>query len=88
MIQLMIMLCHQYPRIRKSAASKLFETLLSFSDEIFESDEDNEECTQLLCETNWDQALDIIKPIRNRICDLTKTPQPKPIKPKPEATKK
>lgn len=84
MVQLMIMLCHQYPRIRKTTASKLFEALINFTDEIFENDEDNEECTNLLTETNWDQPLDIIRPIRNRICELTKTPQPvKIVKPSP-----
>lgn len=80
MVQLMIMLCHAYPRIRKTVASKLFEVLLNYN-EIFESEEDNDECTRLLTETNWDQALDVIRPIRNRICDLTKTPKPVITKP-------
>ena len=80
MVQLMIMLCHAYPRIRKTVASKLFEVLLNYN-EIFESEEDNDECTRLLTETNWDQTLDLIRPIRNRICDLTKTPKPVIAKP-------
>jgi len=75
MIQLMIMLCHPYPRIRKTCASKLFEALLNYG-EMFESEQDNDECTQLLTDTNWDQAIDVIRPIRNRLCDLTKTPKP------------
>ncbi len=79
MIQLSIMLCHPYPRIRKTVASKLFEALLNYG-EIFENEQDNDECTLLLTETNWDQSTEIIRPIRNRICDLTKTPKPVLVK--------
>ena len=75
MVQLMIMLCHQFPRIRKTAASKLFEALINYS-EIFESEAENDDCITLLTETDWDQSVEIIRPIRNRICDLTKTPKP------------
>lgn len=75
MLQLMIMLCHQYPRIRKTAAAKLFEALISMPD-LFDSEADNDECYTLLTDTDWDQSIDIIRPIRNRICDLTKTPKP------------
>lgn len=76
MIQLMVLLCHQYPRVRKSTASKLFEALINYTDEIFEREEDYDECVQLLTDTLWDQAVVNIRPIRNRICDLTKTPKP------------
>ena len=76
MVQLVIMLCHQYPRVRKITAGKLFEALINYTDELFENDEAYEECVALLTDTNWDQSLDIIRPIRNRICDLTKTPKP------------
>lgn len=76
MIQLMIMLCHQYPRVRKITASKLFEALINYTDEIFKSDEDYEECVTILTETNWDQATEKIRPIRNKLCDLTNTPKP------------
>lgn len=75
MIQLMIMLCHKYPRIRKAAASKLYESLLN-DPEIVSQEENLDETITLLTETDWDQALDIIKPIRNRICDLSNTPRP------------
>ena len=82
MIQLMIMLCHQYPLVRKAAATKLFEALINYTELIFDNDDEaNEECVQLLTETNWDQPVDKIRPIRNRICDLTKTPKPVLTKP-------
>lgn len=75
MIRLMIQLCHQYSRIRKVTASKLFEALINLVD-LFQSDEDNAECIALLTETDWDQPMSVIRPIRNRLCELTNTPKP------------
>lgn len=87
MSQLMILLCHQYARIRRATASKLFEGLINYPD-IFDNDDDNNECVTLLSETDWDQAVDKLRPTRNRICDLTKTPKPvlKKTIPTPAAT--
>lgn len=75
--QLMIMLCHQYPRVRKSTAQRLFEALINYPD-VFEAeaDADADECTTLLSETDWDQSVDKCREVRNRLCDLTKTPRP------------
>ena len=75
MIQLSIMLCHQYAIIRKNTASKLFETLINYPD-LFETPEENDECVVLLTETIWDKPVIELRPVRNRICDLTKTPKP------------
>jgi tubulin-specific chaperone D len=75
MIQLMIMLCHQYPIVRKTTASKLFECIMSYPD-IFDKEEENDECVTLLVDTVWDEPVVNLRPIRNRICDLTKTPKP------------
>ena len=75
MSHLMIMLCHGYPIIRKTVASKLFEALFQYA-HFFDSAEDNDECVQLLTETVWDQPLDTVRPVRNRICELTKTKKP------------
>jgi tubulin-specific chaperone D len=76
MTQLMIMLCHQYPRVRKATASRLFESLINYADEMFDTEQDYDECVGLLTETNWDLPIDSLRPIRNKICDLTKTPKP------------
>jgi hypothetical protein len=75
MIQLSIMLCHQYAIIRKNTASKLFESLINYPD-LFETPEENDECVLLLTETIWDKPVVELRPIRNRICDLTRTPKP------------
>ena len=76
--QLMLMLCHQYPRVRKSTSSKLFELLLNLRDfsSLFDTEEDYVECMSLLSDTDWDETLDRVRTVRNKICDLTKTPKP------------
>ena len=75
MVQLMIMLCHQYPIVRKTTATKLFECIVSYPD-LFEKDEDNDECVTLLVDTVWDEPVVQLRSVRNRICELTKTPKP------------
>lgn len=82
--QLMIMLCHQYPRIRKTAAQRLFEALINYPD-MFEVDAESDECMTLLSETDWDQPVEKIRETRNKLCDLTKTPKPVLKKPAPSA---
>ncbi len=44
MIRLVIMFCHQYPRVRKLTAS-LFGLLIDYTDELSESDEAYKEYT-------------------------------------------
>lgn len=61
--------------MRKTTASKLFETIISYPD-LFETEEENDECVGLLCDTVWDEPVVKLRPIRNKICDLTKTPKP------------
>ncbi len=75
MIQLMIMLCHQYPIVRKTTASRLFECIILYP-EMFDNEEDSDECVTLLEDTVWDEPVVNLRPIRNRICDLTRTPKP------------
>jgi hypothetical protein len=82
MFQMMLMLCHQYPRVRKYTAAKLFEMFMNVIDQesgggLFESEEAYAECTSLLTDTDWSEPLEGgVRDARNRICDLTKTPKP------------
>jgi hypothetical protein len=62
-------------KIRKATASRLYETILNYAD-LIPLEENYDEAVLLMTETDWDQHLDIIRPIRNRICDLTNTPKP------------
>jgi len=47
----MILLCHAYPIVRKTTATKLYEAILMYPGVI--SDESVDEVTSLLIETLW-----------------------------------
>ncbi|XP_059170269.1 tubulin-specific chaperone D-like isoform X2 [Physella acuta] len=66
---LMILLCHKYPRVRKTTSDKLYEALLTYEDVV--SEENTTEIMTVLSETSWD-ALDMadIRDKRNTLCDL------------------
>jgi len=49
--QLMILLCHAYPIVRKTTATKLYEAILTYPGVI--PDECVDEVTSLLVETLW-----------------------------------
>jgi len=51
LMQLMIMLCHTYPIVRKTTATKLYEAILMYPGVI--ADESIDEVTSLLIETLW-----------------------------------
>lgn len=75
---LSIMLCHRYPRIRRDVASKLFTAVVSFDGIV--SEESLDEITVLLTETDWGDSVEIVRPIRNQLCDHLKISRPKQIK--------
>ncbi|CAH1795099.1 unnamed protein product, partial [Owenia fusiformis] len=74
--QLVVLLCHKYPRVRKVTANKLYESLLTYDDVI----DNQDEVMMTLSETNWDDELDVVRPIRNQLCELMSIPTPKLIK--------
>jgi hypothetical protein len=73
--QLMIFLCHTFPRVRRTAADQLYLTLLTF-DEIVEDYMIGDQVAAILTECVWEDPLDIVRPERNRICALLGIPQP------------
>ena len=79
LVQLSIFLCHKFPRVRKVTANKLFEALLTYSEVV--PDEDKlDEINSILSDTNWDQNLETLRPIRNKLCKLLDIPEPAVIK--------
>lgn len=80
LVQLAIFLCHKFPRIRKVTANKLFEALLTFADRTIVPEENLDEVNTLLSDTDWDQSIENIRPIRNQLCDLMGVPAPAIIK--------
>lgn len=75
---LSIFLCHRFPRVRKVTATKIYEALLSYEDVIPESSLD--EAMNLLSDTNWDDSVNTLRPIRNNFCELCGISPPKIIK--------
>ncbi|GFR29007.1 tubulin-specific chaperone D [Trichonephila clavata] len=72
--KLVIFLCHRFPRIRKVTANKLYEAFITY--DVVE-EEVVDEVTELLCETDWNQALEVLRPIRNTLCEKLGLEPPK-----------
>jgi len=82
MVQLSIFLCHKYPRIRKSTATKLFEAL-QINPHLIEDENDDklEEIDKILGQTTWDiSTVDQLRPLRNKLCELLGVPPPALVK--------
>lgn len=73
--RLVIFLCHRFPRIRKVTANKLYEAFITY--DVLEDEEVMDEITNLLCETDWNESLDLLRPIRNKICEKLGLEPPK-----------
>ncbi|XP_039269527.2 tubulin-specific chaperone D-like [Styela clava] len=74
--QLLRMLCHVYPKVRRSTATQLYESVLTYDDLV--SDMDNLETVMtILSETVWDSPVDALRPIRNELCPYFSVAVPK-----------
>jgi len=80
LVQLSIFLCHKFPRVRKSTAEKMYEALLTFSENDIIPDENLEEVMELLSDTQWDDSVEKLRLIRNKICELAGVPAPTVLK--------
>jgi tubulin-specific chaperone D len=56
--------------IRKSAALKFYESMLLYGDTTDVPEENLDEISNILMETDWTQPLNEVRPIRNQLCDL------------------
>eukprot|EP00794_Sanderia_malayensis_P017380 gene17380-19119_t len=74
--QLMVFLCHKYPKLRRTTAEKLYTALLTFDDVVLEDNLDP--VLSILTETDWDGQIVELKEQRNIICDLLGVAKPKP----------
>ncbi|XP_048222175.1 tubulin-specific chaperone D [Perognathus longimembris pacificus] len=83
LLQLLLLLCHPFPVIRKAAASQLYEMVLMYSGVV--SDDAVDEVMLVLSDTAWDAKLPAVREQRNRLCDLLAVPRPQLV-PKPVAT--
>nr|XP_045015131.1 tubulin-specific chaperone D [Jaculus jaculus] len=80
LLQLLLLLCHPFPVIRKTTASQVYEMVLTSSDAV---DIDVlEEVMAVLNDTAWDGEISVVRGQRNRLCDLFGVPRPQLV-PKP-----
>ncbi|XP_053767028.1 tubulin-specific chaperone D isoform X2 [Desmodus rotundus] len=82
LLQLLLLLCHPFPVIRRTTASQVYETLLTYSDTVGADVLD--EVMAVLSSTAWDAELNLVRAQRNHLCDLLGVPRPQLV-PKPTA---
>ncbi|XP_036125871.1 tubulin-specific chaperone D isoform X1 [Molossus molossus] len=82
LLQLLLLLCHPFPVIRKTTAGQVYEMLLTYSDVVGADVLD--EVMAVLSDTAWDTELPLVRVQRNRLCDLLGVPRPQLV-PKPVA---
>uniref|UniRef100_A0A8C9YEG7 Tubulin-specific chaperone D n=1 Tax=Sander lucioperca TaxID=283035 RepID=A0A8C9YEG7_SANLU len=73
--QLLMLLCHSYPVIRKTTASQMYEMLLTYDDVI--NPEMLDDVMTLLSDTNCDLAT--VRTHRNQLCDWLGVPRPQVV---------
>jgi len=63
---------HNYPWVRRQAAQNLYDTCIMFNDDLFLGDNEDkcEQVMNLLTETDWEQNLDELTNIRQRLLNL------------------
>uniref|UniRef100_A0A4W6G025 Tubulin-specific chaperone D n=1 Tax=Lates calcarifer TaxID=8187 RepID=A0A4W6G025_LATCA len=75
--QLLMLLCHSFPVIRKTTASQMYEMLLTYDDVI--DPEVLDDVMTLLSDTNWEGDLATVRPHRNQLCDWLGVPRPQVV---------
>ncbi|GLG98265.1 Tubulin-specific chaperone D [Gryllus bimaculatus] len=79
LVQLSIFLCSYYLTVRRATAAKLYESLLLYGDESIIPEENLDEVMTVLSETDWEDEVANVKPIRNSLCGLMNIPVPKVV---------
>ncbi|XP_062936877.1 tubulin-specific chaperone D isoform X2 [Cynocephalus volans] len=74
LLQLLLLLCHPFPLIRKTTASQMYEMVLTYSEVVGADLLD--EVMAVLSDTVWDVELPVVREQRNRLCDLLGVPRP------------
>ncbi|KAL0993545.1 hypothetical protein UPYG_G00109500 [Umbra pygmaea] len=67
LFQLLLLLCHSFPVIRKIAAGQMYEMLLTYDDVI--DPEVMDDVLALLSDTNWEEDIATVRLHRNQLCD-------------------
>lgn len=56
--------------MRRSTANRFYESLLVNGEESLIPPENLEEVKNILISTDWEEAVDVIRPVRNTMCSL------------------
>uniref|UniRef100_A0AAQ6A6Z9 Tubulin-specific chaperone D n=1 Tax=Amphiprion ocellaris TaxID=80972 RepID=A0AAQ6A6Z9_AMPOC len=75
--QLLLLLCHSFPVIRKTTASQMYEMLLTYDDVI--DPEVLDDVMTSLSDTNWLSDLNTVRTHRNQLCDWLGVTRPKVV---------
>ncbi|XP_045891723.1 tubulin-specific chaperone D [Micropterus dolomieu] len=75
--QLLMLLCHSFPVIRKTTASQMYEMLLTYDDVI--DPEVLDDVMTLLSDTNWESELATVRTHRNQLCDWLGVAKPQVV---------
>ncbi|XP_069674548.1 tubulin-specific chaperone D [Periplaneta americana] len=79
LVQLCILLCNRFLWVRKTTASKLYEALMLYGEDSVIPEENLDEVMTVLSDTNWEQEVEVVRPIRNQLCTLMGIPIPKVV---------
>ncbi|KAJ8938560.1 hypothetical protein NQ314_011450 [Rhamnusium bicolor] len=70
LVQLSILLCHRQSYVRRSTSTKLYESLLVNGDNSNIKSDNLDEVMHILSSTNWEDPVEVIRPVRNQLCQL------------------
>ncbi|XP_014252404.1 tubulin-specific chaperone D [Cimex lectularius] len=80
--RLLILLCHRFGWLRKAAATKLYECLVVYGDEVFNNSERLDSALALLSDTEWAiQCVEEVREARNSLAVVLGLPKPQLVKP-------
>lgn len=82
LVQLLILLCHPFPRVRKFVATQMYEMLLMYNDVVDAAVLDD--VMLVLIESNWESEPSEVRTYRNQLCDWLGVPRPKPVAKSPK----
>lgn len=79
-MQLSIYLCHRQTYVRKSTSNVLYESLLVYGENANIDTENLDKVMEVLSSTNWEDPVEVVKPVRNQLCHLLGIRMPVPKK--------
>uniref|UniRef100_A0A8C2EIP5 Tubulin-specific chaperone D n=1 Tax=Cyprinus carpio TaxID=7962 RepID=A0A8C2EIP5_CYPCA len=75
LVQLLMLLCHPFPVIRKTTASQVYEMFLTY-DDVIDDEQVLADVMASLSDTNWESDIATVRTHRNQLCDWLGLPRP------------